>query len=786
MTPLGLFRGMSITELLTELAGYELDEILGEGPTGRTYKATSSKRIGPAAIKVVSPDVLSEAGADRRFKVYADAAAGLHHDNIISVVDAGTVGPTAWIAYDFVRHETLAEVLDEQELGRLPWREAVHVLVSIGRGLAHVEEHRMPHGNVHLGNVGRTRDGRWLVADVGLPAPPTEARSTEVDGSAHCLAPEQARGEAVVPASTVFTLGVLLYRMVTGRMPAHGARRADVLHSIATVRPDKAYWIVSGLPKGLTRALERMMAYEPSKRYGSVAEVVAILEALPLDQHVPIAADRKRKQVGLSSIGFYAVLLVLLGGTAWFFRGALGQILDRFHQTTERVNTAAPDATGAASGSEGSLSSRALAAAAFDEIEARANELAPLSAETKTDWLEIAAAYEALLSEHDPVHICVQQAFLKARGIRREAAALGAADTGAEDLDDWIVDALSQLQVGAAEMPEDVPARMLDLPEAADLSPESLEVSLDRTFGVARVLMGKGRTRDALRTVLYWERHARRLATGRTELEPIFVRVSDWVRTTAVTRGRVMAAELASDDLVLVPAFGATRLLVDGRPRRDAGGLAQALERGARAMQRGAALVTSTPHVARMSERGRRLAAAARAFDVLLVALNDRLLEDGAPLSDIGDGTPGTLDATQPFTRDGLSVRAKGAEASHRVSWEDVPGRVIAESVVLPFLATLPDAERQGAFWLLLELEAPDVVEDAVPLALGALQSSTIATLQREAAAQRAILEKDASALDAGLAADFSLVADPVGAATAASPFPEERLTRWYRTFGEE
>jgi serine/threonine-protein kinase len=214
-----------------------------------------------------------------RFRREARAVAQLSHPNVVSVIDAGEDGGHPYIVFEYVEGETLKQRIDR--LGRLPVVEAAAYGIEVGRGLAAAHAQRLIHRDVKPQNVLIDPEGRAKVTDFGI------ARSLESDGltktgrvlgTTDYVAPEQAMGQAVDARCDIYSLGVLLYEMLTGEVPF----RADTLVGVAMKHVNEQMPDVQercpGISSALAAVVERATAKEPKKRYPEMVAMLADLE----------------------------------------------------------------------------------------------------------------------------------------------------------------------------------------------------------------------------------------------------------------------------------------------------------------------------------------------------------------------------------------------------------------------------------------------------------------------------------------------------------------------------
>jgi serine/threonine protein kinase len=265
----------------TVLSGrYRLESKLGSGGMSTVYLAVDETLDRPVAIKLLHAEISDQPDQLERFRREARSAARLSHPNLVGVIDAGEDEGRPYIVFEYVEGETLKRRISDQ--GQLPVDEAVAYAIEIGRGLAAAHERRLVHRDVKPQNVLIDSDGRAKVTDFGI-ARSLEAKGMtatgRVLGTTDYVSPEQAMGEDVDERSDVYSLGVVLYEMLTGEVPYEAETQVGVamkhvheeMPDVLERRPDVSAAVAS--------VLDRATAKDQDERYDSVAEMVRDLEA---------------------------------------------------------------------------------------------------------------------------------------------------------------------------------------------------------------------------------------------------------------------------------------------------------------------------------------------------------------------------------------------------------------------------------------------------------------------------------------------------------------------------
>ncbi len=268
-------------ELVGKILGnrYEILEKIGTGGMATVYEAKCKLLNRKVAIKVLKDEFSNDSEFIKRFQVEAQSAASLSHPNIVSIYDVGNEDGLHYIVMELIKGKTLKEVITEK--GRLPWEEAVDIASQIASGLEQAHKNHIVHRDIKPHNIIMTKDGVAKVTDFGIAKAVSNstinAYGTTV-GSVHYFSPEHARGGYTDEKSDIYSLGVVLYEMVTGRLPFDGDTPVSVALKHLQETPVSPIDIVPTIPKALNDIILKAMKKEVSERYESAAEMNADLK----------------------------------------------------------------------------------------------------------------------------------------------------------------------------------------------------------------------------------------------------------------------------------------------------------------------------------------------------------------------------------------------------------------------------------------------------------------------------------------------------------------------------
>jgi len=266
-----------------EVGHYLIEKQLGSGGMGEVYLAQDVRLGRSVALKLLDPGLTGDSPTRTRFLREARLASALDHANICTIHEVGEAADRLFIAMQYVEGETLRRVIDGRAL-------SLDSLLSIGLqvadALAAAHSQGIVHRDIKPANIIITSRGQAKVLDFGFAKllEPAEGDAEThltmtgaVMGTPAYMSPEQARGEWVDQRSDVFSFGVVLYEMATGRIPFSGRSKADVISALLSQAPIPAAELNNETPVSLSAVIDRALAKEPSERYQTMDEVIADL-----------------------------------------------------------------------------------------------------------------------------------------------------------------------------------------------------------------------------------------------------------------------------------------------------------------------------------------------------------------------------------------------------------------------------------------------------------------------------------------------------------------------------
>ena len=293
---------------------YVIQGEIGRGGMAVVYKAYDPHLERHVALKVLHPELAINREFVQRFIQEARAAAALDHPNIVTIYDVGHEGDLRYIAMAYISPgQTVKDVIIAQ--GTLPPRRVIHIIRQLAAALDYAHSKGMIHRDVKPGNVLLDLDDRTILSDFGIVHAAALTRLTRagtIIGTVQYMSPEQAKGEKIDARSDIYSLGIVAYEMLSGRVPFMAETDAAILHAHVYEEPPSLRAFAPGLPAAADRVIRQALAKSPGQRYRSATAFARALEVALAEEATMLAPPRPvGRPTGRSS----ATMWVLLGGS---------------------------------------------------------------------------------------------------------------------------------------------------------------------------------------------------------------------------------------------------------------------------------------------------------------------------------------------------------------------------------------------------------------------------------------------------------------------------------------
>jgi tRNA A-37 threonylcarbamoyl transferase component Bud32/dienelactone hydrolase len=310
----------------TELVGkYTIEEVVGRGGMGIVYKAKDTQLKRRVALKFLPPELIQDEEAKERFILEAQTAAALAHPNICTIHEINEQDGESFISMEYVEGQNLKAKIDK---GLLATEEILDIAIQVAQGLDEAHKKGIIHRDIKSANIMIAEKGQAKIMDFGLAkikGTTLLTREGTTLGTVAYMSPEQARGEQVDQRTDIWSLGVVLYEMLSGELPFKGDRDASILYSVVHEEPKPLKEIKRDLPLELQQIINRALKKKPESRYGSAAEMLKYLRKY---QDVLLAEELgafnlrtlirriRRPRVAIPAV--CAVIIIALA-CVWFF-----------------------------------------------------------------------------------------------------------------------------------------------------------------------------------------------------------------------------------------------------------------------------------------------------------------------------------------------------------------------------------------------------------------------------------------------------------------------------------
>lgn len=266
---------------------YEITELIGIGGMADVYKATDILEDRTVAVKILKTEFADNEDFVRRFRNESKAIAVLSHTNIVKIFDVGFSDRIQFIVMEYIDGITMKEFIEQQ--GVLKWKDTINFIIQTLRALQHAHDRGIVHRDIKPQNIMLFPDGTIKVMDFGIARFAREEGKTISDkaiGSVHYISPEQASGDVTDEKSDIYSVGVMMYEMLTGEKPFDGDNPVSValMHMQNDAKPLRE--VNDSVPEGLEEIVMRAMQKEPSKRYQSASEMIKDIEEFKKDPSI--------------------------------------------------------------------------------------------------------------------------------------------------------------------------------------------------------------------------------------------------------------------------------------------------------------------------------------------------------------------------------------------------------------------------------------------------------------------------------------------------------------------
>lgn len=276
---------------------YEITELIGVGGMANVYRGRDIMENRIVAVKILKSEYSENEEFVRRFRNESKAIAVLSHPNIVKIYDVGYENNMQYIVMEYIDGITLKEYIEQQ--GMLKWRDCVHFTIQILRALQLAHDRGIVHRDIKPQNVMLLSDGSIKVMDFGIARFSREVENTDSEktmGSVHYVSPEQASGTRTDERSDIYSVGVMMYEMLTGRKPFNGDTPVSVALKHMHDAPVPPTQYVSSIYPGLEEIILHAMEKDPAKRYQSASGMIRDIEAFKLDQSVTFGYLEKNSE----------------------------------------------------------------------------------------------------------------------------------------------------------------------------------------------------------------------------------------------------------------------------------------------------------------------------------------------------------------------------------------------------------------------------------------------------------------------------------------------------------
>ncbi len=282
---------------------YEIIEEIGKGGMARVYKSKDKLLNRYVAVKVLKDDYKDDKEFVRRFNTEAQAAASLSNPHIVSIYDVGCEDGMYYIVMEYIEGETLKDYIERVEV--IPWRKAAEFALQICEGIEEAHNNSVIHRDIKPQNIIMAPDGVLKITDFGIARAATQATTTMASnntiGTAHYLSPEQARGGYTDERTDIYSMGVVMYEMLTGTLPFDDSTAVAIAIKHLQETPTPITEINPDVPKALEAVVMKAMTKEQNSRYSSITDMISDINKVLIDPDIQVYNKRKPRSANSAS-----------------------------------------------------------------------------------------------------------------------------------------------------------------------------------------------------------------------------------------------------------------------------------------------------------------------------------------------------------------------------------------------------------------------------------------------------------------------------------------------------
>lgn len=301
-------------EIGTTISHYKIVGEIASGGMGHVYLAEDLDLDRKVAIKFLKSRYASDDEYRQRFLREAQAAASLHHPNIVTIHEVSQYRDTPFIVMEYVSGTSVGDLIDQ---GPMDPQQVTDIIIQVCRGLEDAHRTGMVHRDIKPANIMLDDSGRVRILDFGLARTLGLSQLSAAEtraGTVYYMSPEQVRGEDLTPSSDLFSLGALAYQMLTGKLPFSGEYEASVAYAIVNVAPQPLSESCPDLPEAIVHIVERLLEKNSDERYQQASEIIADLDT---DRE----AHPDKRRFSLKPVAFIAVAVaVIVAGWKWLYQ----------------------------------------------------------------------------------------------------------------------------------------------------------------------------------------------------------------------------------------------------------------------------------------------------------------------------------------------------------------------------------------------------------------------------------------------------------------------------------